>query len=103
MNHNEIEAYTNKVNIKNNFIVIWINDSMYHDRNKKRISITSSILKQKINNQIFLKIDYLKKYGEIIHYLRYIQLTDWISYYCAILKKIDPSDIPYISKLKNTL
>ena len=37
MNHNEIEAYTNKVNIKNNFIVIWINDSMYHDRNKKRM------------------------------------------------------------------
>ena len=103
MNHNEIEGFSQKIKLSKHIVLIWLDDELCHKRNKKRISITSSILKQKINNQIFLKIDYLKKYGEIIHYLRYIQLTDWISYYCAILKEIDPSDIPYISKLKNTL
>ena len=103
MNHNEIEAFSQEMKLSKHIVLIWLDDELCHKRNKKRISITSSILKQRINNQILLKLDYKKKYGEIIHYLRYIQLTDWISYYCAVLKKIDPSDIPYISKLKNTL
>ena len=102
MNHNEIEAYTNKVNIKNNFIVIWINDSMYHDRNKKRIKIVSDIWKNKVKNQLFLEIQ-SKDNNKILKYLSYIHLVDWISYHTAILNKIDPSIIPNISKLKNAL
>ena len=102
MNHNEIEAYTNTVNIKGNFIVIWINDSSYHNRNKKRIQIVSNILKNKVKEQLFLEI---KEHNEnkILKYLNYIHLVDWISYHIAILNKIDPSIIPNINKLKKTL
>ena len=103
MNHNEIEGFSEKMNLEKNIILIWINDELYHEKNKKRISITSKILKKRIKNQLTLKLNYLDKYGKFIHYLRYIQLTDWISYYCAIINKNDPSDIPNISKLKNTL
>ena len=102
MNHNEIEAYTNTVNIKNNFVVIWINDSMYHDRNKKRIKIVRNIWKNKVKKQLFLEIQ-SKDNNKILKYLSYIHLVDWISYHVAILNKIDPSIIPNISKLKNAL
>ena len=102
MNHNEIEAYTNTVNIKNNFVVIWINDSMYHERNKKRIKIVSDIWKNKVKKQLFLEIQ-SKDNNKILKYLSYIHLVDWISYHTAILNKIDPSIIPNISKLKNAL
>ena len=102
MNHNEIEAYTNTVNIKNNFVVIWINDSMYHERNKKRIKIVSDIWKNKVKKQLFLEIQ-SKDNNKILKYLSYIHLVDCISYHTAILNKIDPSFIPIISKLKNAL
>ena len=102
MNHNEIEAYTNTVNIKNNFVVIWINDSAYNDRNKKRIKIVSNIWKNKVKDQIFLKIEEHNE-NKILNYLSYIHLVDWISYHCAILKQIDPSTIPNINKLKKSL
>ena len=102
MNHNEIEAYTNTVNIKNNFVVIWINDSSYHDRNKKRIKIVSNIWKNKIKEQLYLEIEEYNE-NKILKYLSYIHLVDWISYHTAILNKIDPSIIPNINELKKSL
>ena len=103
MNHNEIEAFTEKVNKKKNFIVIWINDSTYHERNKKRIKIVSNIWKNKIKNQFFLKIELKNDENKILKYLSYIHLVDWISYHVAILNKIDPSIIPNINELKKSL
>ena len=103
MNHNEIEAYTNKVNIKNNFVVIWINDSICYDRNKKRIEIVSKIYEKKIEEQLFLEIKSKNNKNKILKYLNYIHLVDWISYHSAILNKIDPSIIPNINQLKKTL
>ena len=103
MNHNEIEAYTTKVNIKNNFVVIWINDSIYHDQNKKRIEIVSNIYENKIEEQLFLEVKSKNNKNKILKYLNYIHLVDWISYHAAILNKIDPSIIPNINQLKKTL
>ena len=102
MNHNEIEAYTSTVNTKDNFIVIWINDSSYHDRNKKRIKIVSNIWRNKIKDQLFLEITEHSD-NKILNCLSYIHLVDWISYHAAILKKIDPSIIPNINELKKSL
>ena len=102
MNHNEIEAYTNTVNVKDNFVVIWINDSSYHDRNKKRIKIVSNIWKNKIKEQLFLELEETSD-NKILKYLSYIHLVDWISYHTAILNKIDPSIIPNINELKKSL
>ena len=103
MNHNEIEAYTNTVNIKNNFIVIWIYDSTYHNRNKKRVKIVNNIWKDKVKKQLFLEIQSKDPENKILKYLSYIHLVDWISYHTAILNKIDPSTIPNINKLKKSL
>ena len=103
MNHNEIEAFTNDVNKNNNFIVIWINDSSYHARNKKRIKVVSEIWKNKIDNQLSIEIKLEDCKNKILNYLSYLHLVDWISYHAAILKKIDPSIIPNINKLKNAL
>ena len=103
MNHNEIEAFTVNVNKKNNFVVVWINDFMYHKRNKKRIKIVSKIWSDKIEEQFFLEIKSQYNENKILKYLNYIHLIDWISYHCAILNKIDPSIIPNINKLKKSL
>ena len=101
MNHNEIEAYTHKVN--NNYIVIWINDSSYHKRNQKRVQIVKEIFKNNISNQISLEIKSRDDNNVILKYLIYLHLVDWISYHAAILNKIDPSIIPNINELKKSL
>jgi len=101
MNHNEIEAYTNDVNTNNNFIVIWIKDDSYNKRNLKRISIVSDIWKSKIKKQLYIQIE--SSSNNILKYLSYIHLLDWVSYHCAILNNIDPSIIPNINKLKKSL
>ena len=103
MNHNEIEAYTKDVNIKNNFIVIWINSDEYHHRNKKRIDIVKEIYSKKINNQLEINLDLNAIKSSLIKYLIYINLMDWISYHAAILRQIDPSIIPNINELKKSL
>ena len=103
MNHNEIEAYTKDVNVKNNFIVIWINSDDYHHRNKKRIDIVKTIWSNKINNQLEINLDLNAIKSSLIKYLIYINLMDWISYHAAILRQIDPSIIPNINELKKSL
>ena len=103
MNHNEIEAITENVNTKNNFVVVWINNDEYHIRNKKRIDIVKTIWSNKIKTQIEINLDLEHIKSNLIKYLIYINLMDWISYHAAILIQIDPSIIPNINKLKKSL
>ena len=102
MNHNEIEAYTKNANI-NNFIIIWIDDKDIHPRNKRRLDISKSILSEKIKKQIDIRLDLNNVKSSFVKYLIYINLMDWISYYAAILKNVDPSIIPNINELKKSL
>ncbi len=102
MNHNEIEAFTNDVNKNKNFIVIWIKDSSYNDRNLKRVDIVYEIWKEKKEDQLTIKLESLDN-NKILKYLSYIHLLDWVSYHSAILNSIDPSIIPNINKLKKSL
>ena len=103
MNHNEIEAYTENVNAKNNFVVIWINSNEYHPRNIKRINIVKNIWSSKIDSQIEINLDLSHIKSSLIKYLIYINLMDWISYHATILNERDPSIIPNINELKNSL
>ncbi|MAR15306.1 MAG: bifunctional phosphoglucose/phosphomannose isomerase [Candidatus Marinimicrobia bacterium] len=99
MNHNELEAFTEKT--KKDLFLIWINDTVSDDRNKKRMKVAAKVLESKVSNQIFIEFDYSG--NKILHYLNYINLVDWISYHCAILNGNDPEIIPNINELKNSL
>ncbi|MBW6515585.1 MAG: bifunctional phosphoglucose/phosphomannose isomerase [Candidatus Cloacimonetes bacterium] len=99
MNHNEIEAWENKVFHKI-FIPIFIS---YIDEKvdyKKRV---------KFLQDLFIKenIEYLDFYAEGSNYIEkvfsLIYLSDMISYYLAILQNIDPTKIDYIEKLKDEI
>ena len=96
MNHNEIEGwYDNK-----NLIVIWLKDKDDISQIKKRISITKKILE---NSNIVNKILEVSGKNFTERFLKLIILTDWISYYLAILNNIDPSPVEKIQKLKELL
>lgn len=100
MNHNEINGWTADKNITTNFQLILIRDREDHNRVKARFDAIEALLKTKLGEIITLS-------GEGNHLLTrmfsLIYLADWTSFYLAMLKGVDPTPIPLISKLKTML
>ena len=100
LNHNEIEGWKNNENILKHFVVVWMKDCNDHPRVKIRQLISGKILKDIGIKQFFIEMD-----GETFQdrFLNMIHFGDWLSYWCAILHKSDPTPVIKIEKLKSQL
>lgn len=100
MNHNEIIGWETFNEYQFNAKVVNIYDAEYHPQIKKRFEITSELIKNKncdvINLQSKLN-DFKVRLFELVY------LTDWISYYLALLRQQDPTTIKNINILKERL
>ena len=100
MNHNEIigwESYREKqFQVK----VIYLLDKEYHPQVKKRFDI----LKEILGNQ---KVEVLNlqsnEENRKVRIMDLIFLCDWISFYTAVLRGFDPSEIDFIHQMKQRL
>jgi glucose/mannose-6-phosphate isomerase len=100
MNHNEIMSYYYPEFILRRIVVLFVISGMENDRIKKRIEITSKIISGKIKDVLTLKL----KGDTIFEKLIYLIIFgDWVSYYLAILNKVDPTEIREINILKELL
>jgi len=100
MNHNEIMSYYYPEFILRRIVVLFVISGMENDRIKKRIEITSKIISGKIKDVLTLKL----KGDTIFEKLIYLIIFgDWVSYYLAILNKVDPTEIKEINILKELL
>jgi glucose/mannose-6-phosphate isomerase len=100
MNHNEIVGWENNTNLFSNYFIIWLLDSEMNERNKARQKIVMNMLSEISIDQFKLEVlgnSYRERFLLLIHY------GDWLSYWCAILHKTDPSPVRNIIKLKNKL
>ncbi len=100
MNHNEIIGWETFSESKFPAKIIFISDEEYHPRVKTRFEIVGNIL-TKTGLEIFRMQSGMENFK-----LRIIDLIysgDWISYYLAILRKHDPSEIDNINYLKEEL
>lgn len=100
MNHNEIigwESYNDKV-----FSVKIINllDPEYHPQIKKRFDFMNQIFSQSKIDVINL-ISSEKSFK--VRLMDLIYLCDWITFYIAVQRGFDPSEIDNINKLKDQL
>jgi glucose/mannose-6-phosphate isomerase len=100
MNHNEIIGWETFEEKKLFTKVITISDPDYHPQIKKRFKITSKIAKQ--SGVEIINIESKEK-NRKVRLFDLIFLCDWISYYLALLRNQDPSEIAYIDELKNRL
>lgn len=100
LNHNEIVGWeTVNANLFNTIVInVW--DEVYHPQVKKRFQISNNLIHEKGVHTIEIKSE-LPTFKERLFYLVY--LTDWISYYLAILRGQDPSEIDNIHALKKRL
>ena len=96
-NHNEIEGFSN--NDISNFVILWLKDKNDNERTIKRIDITSKLLKN-----IKYQFDYSEESDSLIERLfNLIYLFDWVSFYCAIYHKTNPTPVNTILELKSLM
>ncbi len=100
LNHNEIVGWQNNQEIFKHLCVLWLEDESDNGRTKIRKTITESILNETNISQYSIKFEgdsFQERFLNMVHF------GDWLSFWCAILHKTDPSPVEKIIKLKNEL
>lgn len=97
LNHNEIIGWESFQEKQFNTKLILILDKSYHPQILKRFEITASLISC---DKIYLES---KEEDFKLRVMDLIYLGDWISYYLAILRGFDPSEIENINILKEKL
>ena len=100
MNHNEIVGWENNPHLLKKISIIWLLDKDNHKRNILRMNQTNSLIKNFSSNQHFVELN-----GDtgIERNLKFIHFGDWLSYWCAIFHKTDPTPVEKIDLLKDIL
>jgi glucose/mannose-6-phosphate isomerase len=97
LNHNEIIGWESFQDKQFNAKLILILDKTYHPQIKKRFEITASLISC---DKIYLESneeDFKVRIMDLIY------LGDWISYYLALFRGFDPTEIENINILKEKL
>jgi glucose/mannose-6-phosphate isomerase len=97
LNHNEIIGWESFLERQFNAKLILIVDKTYHPQIKKRFEITSSLIS---TEKIYIESS---EKDFKVRILDMVYLGDWISYYLALLRGFDPTEIENINILKNKL
>jgi glucose/mannose-6-phosphate isomerase len=100
MNHNEIIGWENHKQKKLLSKVIYITDPEIHPQIRKRFNIMADMIKSADVEIITLKSS---ENNFKMRLMDLVYLADWISYYLAVLRQFDPSEIDFIHNLKNKL
>ena len=98
MNHNEIEGWESKYNF--NLMPIFIRDFKEEKRYLNRLKALQNIFKREKIEFIEIYTDGKTMMGKMFST---ILLCDMISYYLAILNKVNPSTINFIDELKKSI
>ena len=100
MNHNEIVGWEKNSELFKSYFIIWLFDKRMNERNKERQKIVMDMLDKIGLDQFKLEVignNFEERFLLLIHY------GDWLSYWCAILHKTDPSPVNNIKILKDKL
>jgi glucose/mannose-6-phosphate isomerase len=100
MNHNEIIGWETQNEKQFNAKIIFLFDNDYHPQNKKRYFVFSELAASK-GIEVINLISSEKK--SRVRIMDLIFLCDWISFYLAVLRGFDPSEIDFIHEMKKRL
>lgn len=100
MNHNEIVGWQNPKKLFKNFIVVMLRDDSMHPRVAKRMDITADIIRKE---QVELIEIWSQGENLLSRIFSLIYIGDFISYYLAILYRIDPTPVERVTYLKKRL
>lgn len=97
LNHHLLEGMANPASNKKDLLFVFLESGLYHQRVLKRYEITRNVLMQ--NNVPFETHTCVAgdKLGQACETLVF---SGYLSYYCAMLSGIDPSDVPLVDYFK---
>ncbi len=100
LNHNAVAGYGFPTAAATQLLVLVLSSELYHPRDQARLQITGEILTEKDVSHEVLQVQ-----GEslISQALWAIHFGDYVSYYLAILRGVDPTPIKTIAYLKERL
>jgi len=99
MNHNEMTGFTLSKN-QGKFYALFLRDKEDHPRIKKRMEITSWLLKSKKVEITFIDS---KGSNRLERMFSLINLGDWVTYYLALENGVDPTETELQVKFKKKL
>ena len=99
LDHNEIMGWEWEHNLLGNIEAIFLLGGDEPETIKVRVDVTAGIIAEKA------KVEYIRGIGEsyLEKLFTLIYMGDYISYYLAIVKGVDPTPIKYIDRLKSEL
>ncbi|MBU0707006.1 bifunctional phosphoglucose/phosphomannose isomerase [Patescibacteria group bacterium] len=100
LNHHLLEGLLNPKLKVNNLIFLFFKSKLFHARNQRRHTITQKVLSRLGITYLEYELTGKKKLSQSFEMLL---LGSYISYYLAILNKIDPSPIPWVDYFKKQL
>ena len=96
MDHNEINGFKKQ---GKKVVVVFIRDSKDIIKVRKRMAVTKKLIKSKTNT-----VDiHVKGNSLLARMLTTIYVGDFISYYLALMNRVDPTPVPVIEELKKKL
>ncbi len=100
MNHNELVGWCVLNNLMKNMVVLILRDRDDHRRVQKRIDITKDIV-----GEFAHSVTEVQSEGRslLARMFSLIYLGDWVSFYLAILNRVDPTPVKVIDYLKSQL
>lgn len=100
LNHHLLEGLTFPKKAFEKYAVLMLRSDLYHKRTQARFDVTADLF-EKLGAEV---IDYdcagktaVEECGEIL------QFGAFLSFYLAMLNKVDPKNIPYVDKFKKEL
>ncbi|MDI6778658.1 MAG: bifunctional phosphoglucose/phosphomannose isomerase [Bacteroidota bacterium] len=100
MNHNELVGWKVLIEQMADMMVIFLHDKGDYKRVQLRMKIMEGIVKEYASNVVNI---YSEGNSLLTRMFSLIFLGDWISYYLAILNKVDPTPVKVIDYLKAEL
>ncbi len=100
LNHHLLEGLSFPETNKQNLAFIFLTSSKYSDRIKKRVAVTKEVVAKQGIEVFELPFSEVDIFTETI---RAIEASEYISYYLGLLHGVDPSQIPWVTYLKEKL
>lgn len=100
MNHHLMEGMMYPKTNKTNLLFVLLESSLYYDRVRKRYAVTKKVLEK--NGIVHISYQ-TRETDALLQVCECLVFFSYVSYYSGLLKKIDPTAIPYVDFFKKEL
>lgn len=100
LNHHLMEGMMYPKGNAHNLLFVLLESSLYYERVQKRYSVTKKVLEK---NSIKHASYVTKETSALLQVCECLVFFSYVSYYSGLLKKIDPTAIPYVDFFKKEM